>query len=112
MLWLGANVMLEYDINDAKELLSNNKGNAIKSLEDVNEQMGKFFFHNWIYLSFYQPSFAIKWPPLRCQWPVSITGMLIDERQPIWSKEEILTPLVAPRPENKTETHTQITTLF
>ena len=43
MLWLGANVMLEYDINDAKELLSNNKGNAIKSLEDVNEQMGKFF---------------------------------------------------------------------
>merc|ERR1739838_911248 len=39
MLWLGANVMLEYDINDAKELLSNNKGNAIKSLEDVNEQM-------------------------------------------------------------------------
>ena len=46
MLWLGANVMLEYDINDAKELLSNNKGNAIKSLEDVNEQMGKFFFHN------------------------------------------------------------------
>jgi len=39
MLWLGANVMLEYDINDAKELLSNNKANAIKSLEDVNEQM-------------------------------------------------------------------------
>ena len=41
MLWLGANVMLEYDINDAKELLTSNKGNAIKSLEDVNEQMGK-----------------------------------------------------------------------
>ena len=40
MLWLGANVMLEYDINDAKELLTNNKQNAIKSLEDVNEQMG------------------------------------------------------------------------
>ena len=43
MLWLGANVMLEYDINDAKELLSNNKANAIKSLEDVNEQMGKLY---------------------------------------------------------------------
>ena len=42
MLWLGANVMLEYDINDAKELLGNNKENAIKSLEDVREQMGKF----------------------------------------------------------------------
>ena len=42
-LWLGANVMLEYDINDAKELLSNNKANAIKSLEDVNEQMGKLY---------------------------------------------------------------------
>ena len=41
MLWLGANVMLEYDINDAKELLTSNKGNAIKSLEDVNEQMGE-----------------------------------------------------------------------
>ena len=45
MLWLGANVMLEYDINDAKELLGNNKQNAIKSLEDVREQMGmKTFF--------------------------------------------------------------------
>jgi len=39
MLWLGANVMMEYDIEEAKTLLSNNKSNAIKSLEDVREQM-------------------------------------------------------------------------
>ena len=41
MLWLGANVMLEYDIDEADTLLSNNKTNAIKSLEEVKEQLGK-----------------------------------------------------------------------
>jgi len=39
MLWLGANVMLEYDIDEADTLLSSNKTNAIKSLEEVKEQL-------------------------------------------------------------------------
>jgi len=39
MLWLGANVMLEYDIDEAEGLLTNNRANAIKSLEDVKEQL-------------------------------------------------------------------------
>ena len=43
MLWLGANVMLEYDIDEADTLLSSNKTNAIKSLEEVKEQLGNFF---------------------------------------------------------------------
>ena len=42
MLWLGANVMLEYDIDEADTLLSSNKTNAIKSLEEVKEQLGNF----------------------------------------------------------------------
>ena len=41
MLWLGANVMLEYNTEDAQSLLTNNKENAIKSLEDVKDQLGK-----------------------------------------------------------------------
>ena len=44
MLWLGANVMLEYDIDEADTLLSSNKTNAIKSLEEVKEQLGNFSF--------------------------------------------------------------------
>ncbi len=40
MLWLGANVMLEYDIDEAQSLLTDNRTNAIKSLEDVKEQLG------------------------------------------------------------------------
>ena len=43
MLWLGANVMLEYDATEAQTLLTNNKENAVKSLEDVREQLGKTF---------------------------------------------------------------------
>lgn len=43
MLWLGANVMLEYDATEAQTLLTNNKENAVKSLEDVREQLGKIF---------------------------------------------------------------------
>merc|ERR1712131_260466 len=39
MLWLGANVMLEYDATEAQTLLTNNKENAVKSLEDVREQL-------------------------------------------------------------------------
>jgi len=39
MLWLGANVMLEYDIDEAQSLLTDNRTNAIKSLEDVKEQL-------------------------------------------------------------------------
>jgi len=39
MLWLGANVMLEYDATEAQSLLTNNKENAIKSLEDVRMQL-------------------------------------------------------------------------
>ena len=42
MLWLGANVMLEYDATEAQTLLTNNKENAVKSLEDVREQLGKY----------------------------------------------------------------------
>jgi len=41
MLWLGANVMLEYDIDDADGLLSKNRTNAITSLEDVKMQLGR-----------------------------------------------------------------------
>lgn len=48
MLWLGANVMLEYDATEAQTLLTNNKENAVKSLEDVREQLGKntIIFHS------------------------------------------------------------------
>ena len=42
MLWLGANVMLEYDIDEAQSLLGKNKTNAISSLEEVKMQIGKF----------------------------------------------------------------------
>ena len=60
MLWLGANVMLEYDATEAQTLLTNNKENAVKSLEDVREQLGKnkklvvliFWFYH--YLAFLQ----------------------------------------------------------
>eukprot|EP01062_Namystynia_karyoxenos_P060209 TRINITY_DN51734_c0_g1_i1.p1 TRINITY_DN51734_c0_g1~~TRINITY_DN51734_c0_g1_i1.p1 ORF type:complete len:232 (+),score=105.84 TRINITY_DN51734_c0_g1_i1:73-696(+) len=38
-LWLGANVMVEYDITDAKELLTRNLATAQKSLEDVLEDL-------------------------------------------------------------------------
>jgi len=39
MLWLGANVMLEYDIDEAQGLLAKNKTNAISSLEEVKMQI-------------------------------------------------------------------------
>ena len=42
MLWLGANVMLEYDTPDADALLTKNRTNALSSLEEVKEQLGKF----------------------------------------------------------------------
>jgi len=42
MLWLGANVMLEYDIDESQALLAKNKTNAISSLEEVKMQIGKF----------------------------------------------------------------------
>ena len=51
MLWLGANVMLEYDATEAQTLLTNNKENAVKSLEDVREQLGKIFKKTIILLS-------------------------------------------------------------
>ena len=51
MLWLGANVMLEYDATEAQTLLTNNKENAVKSLEDVREQLGKILKKNNILLS-------------------------------------------------------------
>ena len=51
MLWLGANVMLEYDATEARTLLTNNKENAVKSLEDVREQLGKIFKKTIILLS-------------------------------------------------------------
>jgi len=38
-LWLGANVMLEYDINEADELLDKNLEMAVKSLEDLEEDL-------------------------------------------------------------------------
>ena len=41
MLWLGANVMLEYDIDEAQTLLGKNKTNAISSLEEVKMQIGR-----------------------------------------------------------------------
>ena len=41
MLWLGANVMLEYDIDESQALLAKNKTNAISSLEEVKMQIGK-----------------------------------------------------------------------
>jgi len=34
-LWLGANVMLEYQLDDAEELLSKNKAQAEKSLKEI-----------------------------------------------------------------------------
>jgi hypothetical protein len=46
MLWLGANVMLEYDIDEAQGLLAKNKTNAISSLEEVKMQIGKFLPKN------------------------------------------------------------------
>ena len=46
MLWLGANVMLEYDIDEAQGLLAKNKTNAISSLEEVKMQIGKFWPKN------------------------------------------------------------------
>ena len=33
--------MLEYEIDDADTLLTTNRENAIKSLEDVKQQLGK-----------------------------------------------------------------------
>jgi len=39
MLRLGANVMLEYDIDEAQGLLAKNKTNAISSLEEVKMQI-------------------------------------------------------------------------
>jgi len=39
-LWLGANVMLEYTIDDAEALLTKNLAAAIKSLDQVDEDLG------------------------------------------------------------------------
>ena len=37
--------MLEYDIDEAQSLLTDNRTNAIKSLEDVKEQLGNEIFN-------------------------------------------------------------------
>ncbi|XP_048577276.1 prefoldin subunit 3 isoform X2 [Nematostella vectensis] len=39
-LWLGANVMLEYSIDEAEELLQKNLKTAIKSLEELEDDLG------------------------------------------------------------------------
>jgi len=39
-LWLGANVMLEYSLDDAVSLLNKNKEAAVKSLAQVEEDLG------------------------------------------------------------------------
>ncbi|KAL8606037.1 hypothetical protein ACOMHN_040035 [Nucella lapillus] len=39
-LWLGANVMLEYTLDDADELLERNLGAAFKTLTQVEEDLG------------------------------------------------------------------------
>jgi prefoldin subunit 5 len=39
-LWLGANVMLEYSLDDAETLLNKNREAAIKSLAQVDEDLG------------------------------------------------------------------------
>jgi len=39
-LWLGANVMLEYSLDDAEALLNKNKSAAVKSLSQVDEDLG------------------------------------------------------------------------
>ena len=46
MLWLGANVMLEYDIDEAQTLLGKNKTNAISSLEEVKIFTFSVFRHH------------------------------------------------------------------
>ncbi|XP_057710595.1 prefoldin subunit 3 [Corythoichthys intestinalis] len=38
-LWLGANVMLEYDIDDARALLEKNLGTAARNLETLEEDL-------------------------------------------------------------------------
>mmetsp|Transcript_36217 Transcript_36217/g.79044 ORF Transcript_36217/g.79044 Transcript_36217/m.79044 type:complete len:184 (-) Transcript_36217:362-913(-) len=38
-IWLGANVMLEYTVEEAKELLSKNLENCIQSLESTKQDM-------------------------------------------------------------------------
>ncbi|CAH3152504.1 unnamed protein product, partial [Porites lobata] len=40
MLWLGANVMLEYSIEEAEALLSKNLNTAQKSLTEIEEDLG------------------------------------------------------------------------
>ncbi|KAI0229030.1 Prefoldin subunit 3 [Lamellibrachia satsuma] len=39
-LWLGANVMLEYELDDAEKLLKKNQEAAIASLEQVDTDLG------------------------------------------------------------------------
>ncbi|KAK7494519.1 hypothetical protein BaRGS_00014172, partial [Batillaria attramentaria] len=39
-LWLGANVMLEYTLDDADELLEKNLSAAVKSLAQVEQDLG------------------------------------------------------------------------
>ncbi|ESO11723.1 hypothetical protein HELRODRAFT_71753, partial [Helobdella robusta] len=39
-LWLGANVMLEYDIDEARELLLKNQETAVKTLSAVDDDLG------------------------------------------------------------------------
>jgi len=39
-LWLGANVMLEYSLDEAESLLNKNKEAAIKSLAQVEDDLG------------------------------------------------------------------------
>jgi len=39
-LWLGANVMLEYSLNDAEALLNKNREAAVKSLSQVEDDLG------------------------------------------------------------------------
>jgi len=40
MLWLGANVMLEYSIKEAEALLSKNLNTAQKNLKEIEEDLG------------------------------------------------------------------------
>lgn len=68
-LWLGANVMIEYEVEDARELLRENLGNAKANLKttEVRQNRGTsialllfiyFFFIHSYYFYYYFPSFS------------------------------------------------------
>lgn len=48
-LWLGANVMLEYTLEDAKELLTNNIASAMKNLAYVEHDLD---FLRYVYINY------------------------------------------------------------